>query len=66
MDLMDLDDALQLSVGEPSDVLPALLQAANALGRKLVSLRTRHASLDDVFVKLTGRQLEGDEEEQTA
>jgi hypothetical protein len=28
------------------------------LGRQLTSLSTRHASLEDVFVKLAGRHLE--------
>jgi len=58
------DDMFRLSVGEPSAVLPALLKATDGLGRRLASLRTRHTSLDDVFVKLTGRQLEADDEGQ--
>lgn len=58
------DDVVHLSVGEPSAVLPALLKVTDGLGRRLGSLRTRHASLDDVFVQLTGRQLESDAETQ--
>lgn len=49
---------LVLSVGEPHAVLPALLDRLNALGGKLANLTTRHASLEDVFVKLAGRHLD--------
>ena len=52
------DDMFQLAVGEPHAVLPALLETTDRLGRTLTRLQTRHASLDDVFVQLTGRQLE--------
>ena len=41
--------------------LPALLDLLNARGCKLVQLTTRHASLEDVFVTLTGRHLREDE-----
>ena len=54
--------ALHLSVTEPHMVLPALLERIERQGWHLASLTTRHASLDDVFVMLTGRQLtEADE-----
>jgi ABC-2 type transport system ATP-binding protein len=46
-----------LSVSEPHIALPALLNHLQAQGRELASLTTRHASLEDVFVNLTGRHL---------
>jgi len=48
---------LVLSVAEPHVAIPAVLQALDAQGVKLASLETRHASLEDVFVSLTGRHL---------
>ncbi len=53
---------ISLSVREPHVALPALLQRLETLGCKLTDLTTRHASLEDVFVKLSGRHLT---EEQT-
>ena len=51
-----------LSVTAPHVALPALLQALQASGLHLAKLTTRHASLEDVFVTLTGRHLrDGDE-----
>jgi ABC-2 type transport system ATP-binding protein len=47
-----------LSVGEPHVVLPALLERLARLHCRLTSLTTRHASLEDVFVKLAGRHLD--------
>lgn len=53
------DDGLfQLAVEEPHIVIPALLEYLAGKGWPLAALTTRHASLDDVFVKLTGRQFE--------
>jgi ABC-2 type transport system ATP-binding protein len=50
-----------LSVAEPHLALPALLSRLQERGQELASLTTRHASLEDVFVTLTGRHLrEGD------
>ncbi len=49
---------LSLSVGEPHVVLPALLERLEHLKCPLTSLTTRHASLEDVFVKLAGRHLD--------
>jgi ABC-2 type transport system ATP-binding protein len=51
----------RLSVREPHLVLPALLRRIDELGVQLTSLTTRHASLEDVFVKLAGRHLSEDE-----
>jgi len=54
--------AVHLSVTEPHVVLPALLARLDQRGLHLASLTTRQASLDDVFVMLTGRQFEPREE----
>jgi ABC-2 type transport system ATP-binding protein len=48
----------QLSVTQPHVVIPALLEHLQQAGQRLASLTTRHASLDDVFVKLAGRTME--------
>jgi len=56
---------VSLSVTEPHVVLPALLARLDGLGCQLTSLSTRHASLEDVFVKLAGRHLEDAEAEST-
>ncbi|HEX6738185.1 MAG TPA: AAA family ATPase, partial [Vicinamibacteria bacterium] len=48
---------LVLTVGEPHVTIPALLDRLRALGRELAGLSTRQASLEDVFVSLTGRHL---------
>lgn len=50
--------SLVLSIGEPHVVLPALLERLTSLGGRLSNLTTRHASLEDVFVKLAGRHLD--------
>ncbi len=48
---------LVLTVAEPHVAVPALLERVGARGLALSSLATRHASLEDVFVSLTGRHL---------
>jgi ABC-2 type transport system ATP-binding protein len=53
--------SFRLSVREPHVALPALLARLETMGCKLTSLTTRHASLEDVFVKLAGRHLSDDE-----
>ncbi len=50
-------DHFCLSVSEPHIALPALLERLRQTGQRLASLTTRHASLEDVFVTLTGRHL---------
>jgi ABC-2 type transport system ATP-binding protein len=55
------DPAYQLAVTAPHVTLPALLERLEEDGRGLASLTTRHASLEDVFVSLTGRHLRDDE-----
>jgi ABC-2 type transport system ATP-binding protein len=49
-----------LTAGEPHVTLPVLLERLRLEGRRLTRLSTRHASLEDVFVKLTGRHLAED------
>ena len=46
-----------LSVTEPHRTIPALLDALAKAGCELTGLTTRHASLEDVFVKVAGRSL---------
>jgi ABC-2 type transport system ATP-binding protein len=50
-------DALGLAVTAPHQTLPALLEFLQGRGIGLTQLTTRHASLEDVFVNLTGRHL---------
>jgi ABC-2 type transport system ATP-binding protein len=50
-------DHFCLSVAEPHVALPALLERLGQTGHRLAGLTTRHASLEDVFVTLTGRHL---------
>jgi len=53
-------DRVVLKVGSVHEVLPRLLSLLNASGAKLDGLATRHATLEDVFVELTGRRLRED------
>ncbi len=46
-----------LAVSAPHVAIPALLQCLETAHVPLMSLTTRHASLEDVFVTLTGRHL---------
>jgi ABC-2 type transport system ATP-binding protein len=57
------EQAIFLSVTEPHVVLPALLDRLKHQSWHLASLTTRHASLDDVFVMLTGRPLDPEDAE---
>jgi ABC-2 type transport system ATP-binding protein len=50
-------DRVTLTAGEPHRALPALLELTRAAGVKLAGLTTRTATLEDVFVTLTGRHL---------
>jgi ABC-2 type transport system ATP-binding protein len=52
-------------VRAPLVTIPALLQRLEGEGRALARLSTRQASLEDVFVTLTGRHLVDGEEAAT-
>jgi len=51
------DGLIALNVKEPHLTIPALLVEIEKQGRQLEHLTTRQASLEDVFVRLTGRHL---------
>jgi len=51
------DGVVCLTVREPHLTIPALLDEVGRQGGQLEHLTTRQASLEDVFVKLTGRHL---------
>lgn len=51
------EGAIQLQVTELHQAVPALLQELARQGRPLTELRTHSATLEDVFVALTGRHL---------
>ena len=54
-------NGFSLTVSEPHVAIPALLQHLQSRQLNLSRLITRHASLEDVFVNLTGRHLRDDE-----
>ncbi len=54
------DGHVVLSVREPHQTIPSLLATLQACGSQLLHLTTRQASLEDVFVHLTGRHLRED------
>ena len=51
------DGLVALNVKQPHLTIPALLEAIDKQGSQLQHLTTRQASLEDVFVRLTGRHL---------
>ena len=51
------DGMIALNVKQPHLTIPALLDAIDKQGSQLQHLTTRQASLEDVFVRLTGRHL---------
>jgi ABC-2 type transport system ATP-binding protein len=54
------DGKVVLSVREPHATIPPLLAALQGRGSHLLHLTTRQATLEDVFVNLTGRHLRED------
>ena len=54
------DELVCLHVREPHLTIPALLDAVDNQHEQLLHLTTRQASLEDVFVRLTGRHLRED------
>ncbi len=57
------NDGYLLTVAEPHRAIPAILDELERQGRPLVRLTTRHVSLEDVFVSLTGRHLRDDSDD---
>ena len=55
--LQQRDGVYALTVTELHQALPAVMGALERGGRRLASLTTHHASLEDVFVSLTGRHI---------
>jgi ABC-2 type transport system ATP-binding protein len=53
-------NTFSLTADEPHIALPALLNHLQQQQRTLGGLSTRHATLEDVFVNLTGRHLRDD------
>ncbi|MEO8070728.1 MAG: ABC transporter ATP-binding protein [Acidobacteriota bacterium] len=56
-DVRTAEDSVLMQVTELHHAMPALLQELGRQGRPLTELRTHSASLEDVFVALTGRTL---------
>ncbi len=59
-------DGVVLTVAQPHRAIPALLDALQKEQRTLIRLTTRHVSLEDVFVSLTGRHLRDDDDQDGA
>jgi ABC-2 type transport system ATP-binding protein len=57
LDVLVDGNQIHLSVEKPHLVLPPLLEHLNEQNFDLTNLTTRHASLEDVFISLTGRTL---------
>lgn len=53
----EIGDQIRLTLEQPHIVLPELMKRLSESRLQMASLTTRHASLEDVFVSLTGRQL---------
>jgi ABC-2 type transport system ATP-binding protein len=51
------DGRWQLAVASLAEAVPPLVDALEGAGAKLVSLSTHRATLEDVFIALTGREL---------
>jgi ABC-2 type transport system ATP-binding protein len=51
-------ESYSLAIEQPHIALPAVLALLQAKQLALASLTTRHATLEDVFVSLTGRHLQ--------
>ncbi len=60
------NDGFVLTVAQPHRAIPALLNEVDRLERSLARLTTRHVSLEDVFVALTGRHLRDENEDGAA
>lgn len=51
------EGSFSLTVDEPHKALPALMKYFQDKSREFATLTTRHATLEDVFISLTGRHL---------
>ncbi len=60
MEVAEKNGAVRLTVGQVHRAIPALLDELRRQGAELSQLTTHHATLEDVFVSLTGRHLRGD------
>ena len=63
--LEPVDDHFRMTLGKPHVVLPRLITQLAEWGINLASLTTRHASLEDVFIDLTGRGLQDEAPEKS-
>ncbi len=54
------EETFRLTVSAPHVTVPSLMSKLSDAAIELTSLTTRHASLEDVFVSLTGRHLRDD------
>lgn len=66
LDVDSDDHCFNLSVEQPHEVLPNLINLVTDRQVNLTGLATRNATLEDVFIKLTGRHLSDDNEAQPA
>lgn len=60
------NEVVALTVAEVHATVPAIIQSVQQAGCALTSLTTRHASLEDVFVRLTGRHLDDADSEDSS
>ena len=51
------EDRVRLTVDDLASSVPALMEAIRAVGGELTLMNTHHATLEDVFLALTGREL---------
>jgi ABC-2 type transport system ATP-binding protein len=64
-EVLSVGNGIALTVAEPHIAIPALLKHLQLRKLDLARLSTRNASLEDVFVNLTGRHLRDDELQST-
>lgn len=55
VDLINDDGVIRVEVDEAERALPRIMEAAAKLGARVKSVIVREASLEDIFIKLTGR-----------
>ena len=57
IDVMSDNDSLVFEVSKGEEFMPVFIRE---FGTKILSISLRHPSLDDVFLKLTGREIRED------